>query len=139
MQFSQFLKYVLPVMVILLVAGCKPDVKSRTELLTEVQWGFQGILSSTLEPDEFNGYKEFFEKVLIKYNTDGTYDVNFIDNIADPYSGTWVFNSDETNITQDEGTDDEGRLVIISLAEGAFSYAFTDSLGTYELSWVHAQ
>lgn len=140
MYFPKTIKFFAVLILISFAAACTPEeVKTNTELLTEAQWVFENIESTTLSADDLAFYAAILGDTQVKYNTDGTYDVSFVDNAFDPYSGTWAFQDEETKILQDAGTDDEGVITVVSLDEGAFTYAFSDSVGTHNINWSHIE
>ena len=140
MQYIKSLAISMSLLVVLFAASCTPEeVKTNTELLTEVEWDFQSLTTTNVDPD----LRDLFEALLgiaqYKYNSDGTYNITYDGNAFDPSSGTWKFNEDETAIIEDAGTADSDTLSIISLSEGTLTYSFTDSTGTVNVTWAHVE
>lgn len=137
MKFPMLQKALGLLLILAAFAGCTPEeVKTNTELITASTWAFEQVTSSTLSTDDLAFYTAILSDTRVKYNTDGTYDVSFVDNVFDPYSGTWAFQAEEAQIVQDAGTDDESLLGVVELSELMFTYSFTDSIGTHNISWV---
>lgn len=84
----------------------------RTKLLTQNTWTF----SSTEGFDEISKaiIEAFADGSSYKFKTDGTVNVTFF---GISYSSDWEFNSDQTIIILEPGTEDEQKLVIVTLNE----------------------
>lgn len=125
--------------------------KSKTELLTQGKWKFQ---SGTVDPaitigtTQITDFLQLLDECerddILNYNADGTYahetGAMVCDSTDSPNSvddtGTWVFNADETKITETDGENGEtNEITVISISEtslvGSVSQTFDgDSTNT---------
>ena len=52
MQYIKSLAISMSLLVVLFAASCTPEeVKTNTELLTEVEWDFQSLTTTNVDPD----------------------------------------------------------------------------------------
>ena len=143
------------VLLLALIFGysCKKDEnKSNTDLLTGKYWKMTAI---TIEPsipvvDDYGnitGYtNDLFAQMqpcvkddIQKYNSDGTYiwDAKVKCDVQDPQSGsgTWMFNTDETVVTE-TANGESMSYTIIELTDSKYKFSYDGVLDavTYKLT-----
>lgn len=113
-------------LITLTIVGCEDDdAKSRTDLLTQHTWK----IKSGTPADHAFVISAMSAGVEYSFKKDGT--LTTIDSrIDEPIIGTWEFNSDETKIIADKGTDYETTSDISILDDSSLEFKSTSGSQT---------
>lgn len=103
--------------VILNSCATEEELPEKTKLLTSKTWTFESLSGF----DDFSAaiLEALYTGATLKFNSDGTVVFTIL---GLPNNRNWEFNEDQTVITFDAGTADEGILVIVTLSETTFSF-----------------
>lgn len=110
--------------------------KTKTELITSSKWvATSFVMTSTDTTMDATSDPEFYFKILLK--DDGTYTIE--ENFETPStdSGKWEFNSGETSVLFDKGTDDEITFTIVKLTEDELEITAVDEGETMTIKMKH--
>ena len=134
------------------LAGCDKDDNGngadKTSLLTAHIWKFDN--ASTTSTDPLIQAMVTMMSTLVytdatmNFNADGTYAMTIKNPLTqqdETDSGTWEWNSDESKVIIDKGTEDEAESTIVTLTSDVLEHTMTeeeDDLGIIELTmrWV---
>ncbi|MCI4670473.1 MAG: hypothetical protein MRZ79_20220 [Bacteroidia bacterium] len=134
---KNFLKYILLASFCLGFLSCDNDSpETMEEFLTFRVWRPFQLEAPDATQDQITNYQNLLAEMRISYMEDGTYTIDFINDLATDQSGTWSLRDTDSTLTMDAGSSIEKVLKVEDIQSISFVYATTDSIGAVRVFCV---